>query len=342
MLGDKDEGRKSRSPPCTSIPSSPGRPVPTQRLLVGQELPFLHSCASRYHGTTCAGTPHDMLSAATGVSPLSSVWGSSRRMPPATPHNRGNSWSPPDSAAARSPLVALTPVKCSCNAVQTSGPCTTLCRGSPSSARLHDYRLALRTTTESTASTEWVRGNYWYLYHRKSYHGSIQERGPYDTEATGVRDLLQNTPWGAACAATAGRRAGRAEAGETPPSALRVTQELTLLAADPSQPCHTVPPGFQHSNTKGRARGLQRRAARTRCPRGPAVRRPRSPRSTPLRWQPRPGSGDRRSGRRFSRCFWRQDPGPAAGPAKASRESGVSEWSTGLENHTPPSTACLH
>lgn len=61
-------------------------------------------------------------------------------------------------------------------------------------------------------------------------------------------------------------------------------------------------------------------AIRTRYPHGPAVRHPRSPRSTPLQWLPRPGSGDRQNGQQSLLCFWRQDPGRAVEPKKANTE----------------------
>lgn len=67
---------------------------------------------------------------------------------------------------------------------------------------------------------------------------------------------------------------------------------------------------------KSRVYQVQEQATHTRCLRGPDVRRPRSPRNTPLQWLPRPGSGDRPNGQQFLQCFWRQAPGPTVGPKK--------------------------
>lgn len=92
----------------------------------------------------------------------------------------------------------------------------------------------------------------------------------------------------------------------------------------PSPPCqsswktpsHTFPSHSILDIATQRVCQLQERAIHTQCPRGPAVHHPRNPRSTPLQWLPRPGSGDHRNGQQFLQCFWRQDPGPAVGPKR--------------------------
>ena len=148
-------------------------------------------------------------------------------------------------------------------------------------------------------------------------------------------DLLQHTPCSTARAAKVGTELQGLTLGETPPSTLCVSQELTLLVAVPLPALPTFSTRISTQPHKRRARGLQGQAVRTRYPHGPAVRRPHSPRSTPLQWRPRPGSGDRRNGQQFLQCFWRQDPGPAAGPARANRKNGISERPKDNEHRTP-------
>ena len=78
---------------------------------------------------------------------------------------------------------------------------------------------------------------------------------------------------------------------------------------------------------KSRVYQVQEQAAHTRCLHGPDVRRPRSPRNTPLQWLPRPGSGDHLNGQQFLQCFWRQAPGPTVGPKKGKNRRKISKQS---------------